>query len=286
MSEEAISRFRSGLIAAVIALMVIGGYAMYEHGQANRMAAQNSQVAKALQDTQNQLETLKGMVNALNAQRAQAEAEAAARNAAMQHRVAARNGRPQVRRDDPRWKQFQSKLDAQNARLDEQGQAIESTRQDLYSAKSELSGSIARTHDEVVLLQKKGERNYYEFDLNKAKQFRAAGPVGVKLRKANTKHQFADLELMVDDVDLQKKHVNLYEPVVFYAADSGVPIELVINKITKDHIHGYVSEPKYKRSQLTAMANGNSNSDAAAENTTTTASSGPAPRQRLSLPKN
>src|SRR6185437_11259682 len=95
------------------------------------------------------------------------------------------------RADDVRWKKVQSQLDAHQ-------QAIDATRNDLTQAKTELSGSIARTHDELVVLQRKGERNYYEFDVDKTKQFHASGPVGIKLRKANTKHQYADLQLMVD----------------------------------------------------------------------------------------
>jgi hypothetical protein len=159
-------------------------------------------------------------------------------------------------REDPRWKKFQSELDAQ-------GRQIESTRNDLATARDDLSGSIARTHDEIVVLQKKGERNYYEFDLQKSKQFARNGPVGISLRKANTKHQYADLQLLIDDVNLTRKHVNLYEPVMFYTADGAQPAELVINSITKDHIRGYISEPKYRRSDLAALSNAQPNRDAA-----------------------
>ncbi len=61
--------------------------------------------------------------------------------------------------------------------------------------------------------------------------------------------------LMVDDRNLQQKHVNLYQPAMFYEPDSAQPIEIVINEISKDHIHGYVSAPRYRKSELQAMAN-------------------------------
>jgi hypothetical protein len=83
--------------------------------------------------------------------------------------------------------------------LDAQGRQIEWTRQDLANARIELQGSIAKTHDELVLLEKKGERNYYEFDLDKASGFERQGAISIRLRKANTKHDYADLELLVDD---------------------------------------------------------------------------------------
>jgi len=72
--------------------------------------------------------------------------------------------------------------------------------------------------------------------------------------------------------------VNLMQPVMFYATDNGAPVELVINNISKNHIKGYVSEPKYKRHELAAMSNA---TDASANGT-----AAPAQRQKLELPKN
>ena len=117
--------------------------------------------------------------------------------------------------------------------MDAQGKEIEATRGDLASARTELSGSIARTHGELVVLEKKGERNYVEFDLQKSKEFKREGPVEIGLRKANTKHAYADLMLMVDDRNLTDKHVNLYQPAMFYEPDSPQPIEVVINDIRR-----------------------------------------------------
>jgi hypothetical protein len=183
--------------------------------------------------------------------------------------------------DDPRLKKMQGQLD-------DQAKQIDATRQDLTSARTELQGSIATTHDELVLLEKKGERSYFEFDLDKSGQFQRKGPVGVRLRKANTKNEYADLEMMVDDFKVSKKHVNIYEPVVFYSADSKMPVELVINSITKNHIHGYVSEPKYKGSDLEAVANSSANNPATGANgSQISPTAKPSPvRQRLELPRN
>jgi hypothetical protein len=61
------------------------------------------------------------------------------------------------------------------------------------------------------------------------------------------------LDLIVDDRNLSQKHVNLYQPAMFYTPDSTQPAELVINNISKDHIHGYVSSPKFRRSELASM---------------------------------
>ena len=122
-----------------------------------------------------------------------------------------------------------------------------------------------------MALARKGERNYYEFDLNQSKQFTREGPISVSLRKANAKHVYADLELRVDDAQLTKKHVNMFEPVMLYASESKQPVELVINQVGKDRIHGYISTAKYKASDLPALSSLTDNPDG----TAATASSSP-----------
>ena len=232
-----------------VGLLGFGGYAMHEHSVASQAQHQNAQVSSSLQATNQQVAALTSKLNDIETQRAAEAAKAQAALEAQQQAAASRKAKVgaghAVRRDDPRFKKMQEQLDAQQA-------AINSTNSNLDSAKTELSGSIAKTHDELVVLQRKGERSYYEFDLTKDKAFHPEGPIGVRLRKANTKHSYADLELLVDDRSLTQKHVNLLQPSVFYAADSEAPVEIVINSITKDHIHGYVSAPKYRRSELAA----------------------------------
>ncbi len=116
--------------------------------------------------------------------------------------------------------------------------------------------------------------------MSKAKTYQREGPFGVKLKKANSKHQYADLELLVDDRSLSQKHVNLYQPVMFSTPDSPQPVELVINSITKDHIHGYVSAPRYRQSELASMSNANNNG----ANTQASDANNATPPQRQKLP--
>ena len=238
-----------GTIAAVIALaaalVATGGYAVHENGNAKQMSDEQAQMQQSLASTNAQIAALTAKLNDLTA------AKPVSAPVATHVAAHSRKHRP-AGISDARWKKMQAQMDDQGKAIDANRQDIANTRSDLTSAKTELSGSIARTHDELVVLQRKGERNYFEFDLEKAKHFTSEGPIGVRLRKANVKHQYADLELLVDDASLTQKHVNLMQPAMFYAADSEQPIEVVINKVTKNHIHGYVSAPKYRRNELTA----------------------------------
>jgi hypothetical protein len=269
---------RVTIAALLILIVAVAAYAFHERNLSKQLAERNSAVTSALNATHD-------LINALNARLDTLNAEPTADKPAPTHpgvyRKPMNAAAMRHRIDDPRWKKMQGQLD-------DQAKQIDATRQDLTSARTELQGSIATTHDELVLLERKGERSYFEFDLEKSGQFQREGPVGVRLRKANTKNEYADLEMMVDDFKVSKKHVNIYEPVVFYSADSKIPVELVINSITKNRIHGYVSEPKYKGRDLEAMANSSANDAASGASTAQSAPTAkPSPaRQRLELPRN
>jgi hypothetical protein len=248
------------LVAAAIAAGGVG-YAVREHHSAQSLATKNAQMTNQLTATQTEVKALADRVNALVASESKpnpAGDSAGTKSAG----TPTPSGHAPTRRgsaQDPRFKKLQSELDAQGKEIDATRSDLANTQTDLQSARTELGGSIARTHGELVVLEKRGESNYFEFDLSKTKQFKREGPVGISLRKANSKRQYADLMLMVDDRNLQQKHVNLYQPAMFYEPDSAQPIEIVINEISKDHIHGYVSAPKYRKSELEAMANTNNN---------------------------
>ena len=272
-----VNPFMAAVAGLVVLVGGVGVYGIHEHNVSKQLAKQNTTLNASLNATRDQLDSVSSRVDALNAQVA---AEKAAPQPSVDRKpMNAASSRHRM--EDPRFKKMQGQLD-------DQAKQIDATRQDLASSRTELQGSIATTHDELVLLEKKGERSYYEFDLDKSKQFQREGPVGVRLAKANTKHEYADLEMMVDDFKVSKKHVNIYEPVIFYRADSKRPIEVVINTISKNHIHGYVSEPKYKSGDLEAAANSPVTGVAAGANgTPADPNAKPSPaRQQLDLPKN
>jgi uncharacterized coiled-coil protein SlyX len=159
---------------------------------------------------------------------------------------------------DKRYAQLKSQLDDQQKQLKETQDAVAKNRTDLEgslsSTRDELNGSIAKTHEELVALEKRGERSYFEFDLSKSKQFERFGPLTLSLRKADTKHKNYDLSMIVDDNELSKKKVNLYEPIWIHAESGGQPVQVVVNRIEKNLVHGYVSAPKYKQSDLASLS--------------------------------
>jgi len=290
MFEESITPEKSPVASRVVpwvAAVLIGGagicYAVYEHNGADKLAAKNAQVTEqlsttqgALNSTQSQLANLSAKVNALAASaQSQAEAATAAHKPVAAHRTFVM---------DSRLKKLQTQLDAQGKAIDQTRADITSTQGDLSNTRTELTGSIAKTHGELVNLEKRGQRNYFEFDINKSKEFKHEGPISIRLGKANSKKGYADLMLIVDDRNLQQKHVNLYQPTMFYQPDSAQPVEVVINDISKDHIHGYVSAPKYRQSELASNDSGDNGTDSGIVTPGSGANGQPAQRQKLPLP--
>jgi hypothetical protein len=236
------------------------GFIVEQQKAANELATRNQELTASLTQTQGQLQSLSSELNTLQAEQAERErAEKAARRAAAlrrEHSYRHAAARKVLKKDDPRWKQMQAELAEHQKAIASTQQDLDKTRSEfqnnLDSTRNELNGSIAKTHAELVELEKKGERSYYEFDVFKAKRFQRVGPIEVSLRKTNAKHQFCNLHVIVNDRELVKKHINVYQPVVFYTEENGQPLQLVINSISKNHMHGYVSGPKYQGSRMSA----------------------------------
>jgi hypothetical protein len=246
----------------IILSVVLFGAAVFAGGYA---IEKNSAVAELKQQNQamNSMEQqMKGEIDALSTKIAQMTAPPPAAPVETEPaRTTIHTAGPATRRavssaQDRRLKKMQEQLAEQQKELKQTRDDLASARSDLEgqlgSTRDELNGSIAKTHDELVALEKRGERLYYEFDLAKSKSFEREGPIQVSLRKADAKHQSYDLMMLVNDHQLSKKKVDLYEPIWLHEGDLPQPVQVVVNKIDKDHVHGYVSAPRYRESELAA----------------------------------
>ncbi|HTT33579.1 MAG TPA: hypothetical protein VMH48_08250 [Methylomirabilota bacterium] len=257
------------LLLAVVALFVAAGlafgYGYRQQMMVGHLSAQESMANATINQLQGQVNTLTAKLNDMAAAQEAAAAKAAAQSASAAPGKASAGARPATKRGitaaDKRYKELQAKLEEQQKQLKETQDLVAKNRSDLEgslsSTRDELNGSIAKTHEELVALEKKGERSYYEFDLEKSKQFQRVGPLTLSLRKADTKHKSFDVQMIVDDNRLTKKNVNLYEPIWIHSETDGQPVQVVVNRIEKNLVHGYVSGPKYKPAELAAATGAN-----------------------------
>jgi hypothetical protein len=131
---------------------------------------------------------------------------------------------------------------------------VAATKTELKSAEAQMqsmkgdmgvqSGLIATNHDELEILKHKGDRNYYEFTLNKQKNPQPVSTVSLILKNANPKKNQYSLVVVADDKQLEKKNKDTNEPVQFYTGKDNMLFELVVNTVNKNQVIGYISTPK------------------------------------------
>ena len=121
---------------------------------------------------------------------------------------------------------------------------LDATRQDLKMARSEIGTLIARNHEEIDELRRLGERDYLEFTISGKNKPQKVGNVTVELKGVNPKRNQYSVAMTVEDKRFDKKNRALNEPILFYTSGTHQAEEVVINKVGKDQISGYVSLPK------------------------------------------
>jgi predicted nucleic acid-binding Zn-ribbon protein len=133
---------------------------------------------------------------------------------------------------------------------------VSGVKNDLDATKSKLdratgdmgvmSGLIARNHDDLEELKRKGDRNYYEFTVQKSKTPQRVGPVQMSLNKTDQKKSKYTMTVLADDKSIEKRDKTAGEPVQFYVkgAQHYAPYEIVVFDVGKNQITGYLSTPK------------------------------------------
>jgi type II secretory pathway pseudopilin PulG len=130
---------------------------------------------------------------------------------------------------------------------------LDATREDLKMARSEMGTLIARNHDEIDQLRRLGERDYVEFTIVGRNKPQKVGNVTVELKGINEKRSQFSAAVTIEDRRFDKKNRAMNEPIFFYLSGTHIPEEIVINKIGKNTISGYLSIPK-ANSQTAASA--------------------------------
>jgi len=121
---------------------------------------------------------------------------------------------------------------------------LDATKNSIQMARSEMGTLIARNHDEIDQLRHLGQRDYFEFTVQRKSGAQKVGSVQVELKDTNTKKNQYTINVLADDKSFEKKNRSVNEPIFFYTGGSRAALELVINKVTKTTATGYLSVPK------------------------------------------
>jgi len=131
---------------------------------------------------------------------------------------------------------------------------LDKTKNDLNMARSELGTLIARNHDEIDVLRRQGEREYIEFTITGKNQPQKVGNATIELKGVNEKKNRSNIVYTVEDKNYEAKNANINSPIFFYQSGTHLPEEIVINKVGKNTISGYLSLPKANSQPATPPA--------------------------------
>jgi predicted nucleic acid-binding Zn-ribbon protein len=248
------------VVIAGVAAIAYAGYSAQTHLQQEVTKAQdqNKILTAQLDQANSRLAELKGQMDVTSQKIGMTQAELADARSRAESIRKAQTASDQKLSEKIAQAQKESEAEIGAVATDVTGakKDIESTRTDLEATKSKLdratgdmgvmSGLIAHNHDDLEELKRRGDRNYYEFTVQKAKTPQRVGPVQMSLNKADTKKSKYTMTVLVDDKAIEKRDKTAGEPVQFYVKGSArtTPYEIVVFDVGKNAITGYLSTPK------------------------------------------
>jgi chromosome segregation ATPase len=263
---EAASAPRWILIVFVVVFVMIGWllYANYQSKQSMQAEMDKSNqrsdlLAKQLEQANGRIAELKGLLDVTSEkiQLTQAEidrAKSLAQNIRKEQQATGAELSAKIGQVSKATAESAAKLGEVSGGLAGAKTDIEATRKDLEATKSKLerttgdmgvmSGLIAKNHDELEDLKRRGERNIFEFDLRKSKTPSRVGPIQLTLTKVDVKKLKFNMDVIADDKRIAKENKTVNEPVQFYVRGARPPYEIVVYEVSKDRAVGYLSTPK------------------------------------------
>jgi small-conductance mechanosensitive channel len=121
---------------------------------------------------------------------------------------------------------------------------LDATKNSIQMARSEMGTLIARNHDEIDQLRRMGQRDYFEFTVQRKAGATKVGSIQIELKDTNTKKNRYTINVLADDNSFEKKDRSVNEPIFFYTGGNRSALELVVNKVTKTTATGYLSVTK------------------------------------------
>jgi cell division protein FtsB len=244
---------------ALVAYLLYDSYAQRQalHRNLEDDAQKSQATATEIDKTNSRIADLKGQLDVMSQKLGLTEDELArARGLAQAVRSDQQKSDQQFRQQlgavqadtTTKFGQISTQLSGTQTDLNSTKADLEATKTAMSSMKGDLgvqSGLIARNHDEVEELKRLGERDIFEFTLNRsAKAPEHVGPIQVQLKKTDTKKFKYTVNVVADDKTIEKKDRTTGEPIQFYVHGARAPYEIIVFDLTKDTAKGYLSAPK------------------------------------------
>jgi hypothetical protein len=239
-------------LGAAAIYVIVSLYFLYDmrtrivnlEGKEQAVETQQAQLAERLHATSNEfkerLTSEVGLTKQEMAQRAaelEREQKAAAANAARLSAQQSQQGKQLAAVDS---EVSSVKTDVGSTKTD-----IQKTQTDLAATNAKLertigdlgvqSGLVAHNASELEMLKRKGERNYYDFTLQKGART-PVSTVSLQLKKVDVKKSRFTLNVIADDKTIEKKDKTVNEPLQFYTGRDHMLYELVVFTADKNAV--------------------------------------------------
>lgn len=243
-------------IILLLAILFVAGslYAIYDYrGRLEKLekgqTASNAQVAdltKRMAESEAASETMASQLGITKKELARRAAELQSQQRAAESRLA-RQQKEQISQVTGEVAGVKTEVGGVKTDVATTRSDLEATKARLESVKGDMgvmSGLIATTRGDLEVLKHRGDRNYYEFTLDKSKSPKPISTVSLQLKKTDAKKGKFTLNVIADDRTIEKKDRNMNEPIQFYTGREHMLYELVIWTVDKNRVTGYLSTPK------------------------------------------
>ena len=235
------------VLIAVAGVYVIASLVLFYnlHDRINAMQKSQAEMEKKMEMTDAKL---KASTETLASKVGMTEKELAARTAELQR---------QQRASESRLVEQQKQVGEQVAGVKTDVGAVKTdvaaTKTELEATKAKLertigdlgqqSGLIAKTREDLEYLKHRGDKNYFEFTLDKGKST-PISTISLQLKKADPKKSKFTLNVIADDRTIEKKDRTAFEPMQLITGRDRQLYEIVIMSVEKNKISGYLATPK------------------------------------------
>ena len=134
--------------------------------------------------------------------------------------------------------------------VDETRQSLAETEDVLLRTQDGLTSVAGRVDEQSVTLaelKRRGERETTTFVLNQSKGRTKVGELHIRLKDTNVSKNRYTVEILADDQLILQKDRSVNEPVELYVAGSERPYEIVVTKVAKGRVTGFLSRPAWRQ---------------------------------------
>ena len=140
-----------------------------------------------------------------------------------------------------------TRLNETNTNMSGLEAAAEADRAEIASNRDSLGSLVTKVDanaEEIGGVKRSLDRDYYNFELQRSGGVMKVFNVAMLLKNTDFKNQRYHVEIVADGRRINKKRVNVNEPIFFYVEGQKKPYEILVNRVDKKFVVGYLSVPK------------------------------------------